>query len=123
METLAIRIKDLREEKNLNQRALATLLETNQASVAHWESGKVQPTAPAIIKLAKALDVTTDYLLGLDDQYGTFQDLSQKNPQADLPPKVAELVELCKNLNTFQMDRILGYVEGMIEFDIKNKFA
>ena len=38
----------------------------SQSAIAKWELGKTEPTASAIITLAKFFDETTDYILGLD---------------------------------------------------------
>ena len=61
------RIKELRISKNLSQMQLATLTNISQSAIAKWELGKTEPTAGAIITLAKFFEETTDYLLGLED--------------------------------------------------------
>ena len=61
------RIKDLRIEKGLSQMQLAKLLNMSQSAVAKWELGKTEPTASAIILLAKIFNESADFLLGLID--------------------------------------------------------
>ena len=61
------RIKELRLSKNLSQKQLAQELGVSQSAVAKWELGKTEPTASAIIAIAKYFNETTDYILGLDD--------------------------------------------------------
>ncbi len=39
----------------------------SQSAIAKWELGKTEPTASAIIILARFFDETTDYLLGLTE--------------------------------------------------------
>ncbi len=39
----------------------------SQSAIAKWELGKTEPTASAIITLAKFFNETTDYILGLED--------------------------------------------------------
>jgi transcriptional regulator with XRE-family HTH domain len=58
------RIIKKRKEKNLKQKDMIDLLDgaTNQM-LSNWENGHSIPTATYIIKLAKILDTTTDYLL------------------------------------------------------------
>lgn len=46
---------------------LAKELEISNASISYWETGKQEPTAQAIYKLAKFFDVSADFLLGLRD--------------------------------------------------------
>ena len=61
------RIKDLRIENGLSQMQLAKLLNMSQSAVAKWELGKTEPTASAIILLAKFFNESADFLLGLID--------------------------------------------------------
>ena len=61
------RLKELRTAKGLSQMQLAKLLDFSQSAIAKWELGKTEPTASAIIILAKFFDETTDYILGLID--------------------------------------------------------
>lgn len=61
------RVKELRIEKGLSQMQLARALDISQSAIAKWELGKTEPTASAIILLARFFNETTDYLLGLSD--------------------------------------------------------
>ncbi len=61
------RLKELRISKNLSQMQLANKTGISQSAIAKWELGKTEPTATAIITLAKFFNETTDYLLGLED--------------------------------------------------------
>ncbi len=62
------RLKALRAEKNIGQNLLAKELEISNASVSYWETGKQEPTAEAIFKLAIYFNVSADYLLGITDE-------------------------------------------------------
>ncbi len=57
----------LRLEKGIGQNLLAKDLELSNASISYWETGKQEPGAAAIFKLARYFDVSADYLLGLTD--------------------------------------------------------
>ena len=61
------RLKELRISKNLSQMQLATKVNISQSAIAKWKLGKTEPTASAIITLAKFFNETTDYLLGVED--------------------------------------------------------
>ncbi|MDE7329296.1 MAG: helix-turn-helix domain-containing protein [Clostridia bacterium] len=61
------RLKELRTEKKLSQMQLATNLGISQSAIAKWELGKTEPTASAIITIAKYFEETTDYILGVTD--------------------------------------------------------
>ena len=61
------RLKELRIENNLSQMQLAVKLGISQSAIAKWELGKTEPTASAIILLAKFFGETTDYILGVEE--------------------------------------------------------
>jgi transcriptional regulator with XRE-family HTH domain len=64
----SVRIKELREERELSQAKLAKVIKTYQQTVARWELGIVEPDMNTIIQLALFFDVSADYLLGLSDK-------------------------------------------------------
>ena len=51
----------------MTQTELASLLCTTQDSISLWELGKSYPDIPTLIKIANIFEVTTDYLLGLEN--------------------------------------------------------
>lgn len=67
MNTIAIRIKEMRKEKKLTQSDLAKLLSTTQDTISLWELGKSTPDINYLIELTKIFSVSADYLLGLSD--------------------------------------------------------
>lgn len=67
MPIIGERIHQLRRTKHLTQEALAADVEVDQSRISDYERSKENPTAPTLEKLAKALDTSVDYLLGLTD--------------------------------------------------------
>ena len=61
------RLKDLRVERGISQMQLAKELKLSQSAIAKWELGKTEPTASAIIAVAKFFNETTDFILGVTD--------------------------------------------------------
>ncbi len=61
------RLRELRAENKVGQTQLAEELELSNASISNWETGKHEPSASALFKLAQYFDVGIDYLLGLRD--------------------------------------------------------
>lgn len=57
-------LKKIREEQKLSQQKLADKLEVAQSTVGMWESGKRTPKLDEINRLAKALRITVNRLLG-----------------------------------------------------------
>lgn len=62
------RLKAARELRKVNQAELATRASLPATSISHFEAGSRKPSFDNLRRLALALEVTTDYLLGLTDQ-------------------------------------------------------
>lgn len=59
-----IRLKELREEKNLTQKALSLEFNVAQNTISNWENGTREPDIETINQLAKYFNVSNDYFLG-----------------------------------------------------------
>lgn len=57
------RLKKLREEKNISQVRLSIEIGVAQETISAYERGKAVPTCENLIKIAKYLNTSTDYLL------------------------------------------------------------
>ena len=64
---LGSRIKELRKEFGLSQVELAMRMEVTKQTISNWENENIQPSIDMLVGLANVFNVTTDYLLGLDD--------------------------------------------------------
>ncbi len=62
--------KELREEAGLSQQKLADKIGLSSSAIARWELGQSEPGCNAILAYAKFFDVSADYLLGLEDDFG-----------------------------------------------------
>lgn len=58
------RLKAAREMREWSQSDLASRAKMPPSSIAHFESGSRKPSFDTLRRLANALEVTTDYLLG-----------------------------------------------------------
>ena len=61
------RIKQLRQARNITQVELANGLGVSKQCVSNWENDYIQPSIEMLIKLAEYFKVSTDYLLGIDN--------------------------------------------------------
>ncbi|MBE7000694.1 MAG: helix-turn-helix transcriptional regulator [Ruminococcaceae bacterium] len=57
------RIRDLREDKDMTQKQLATILNCSQRIYSNYERGDVDIPTEILIKLADFHNVSIDYLL------------------------------------------------------------
>ena len=61
---LAFALRELRERRGFTQAELGARAEMGGASVSHFETGQRVPSLDSLVKLADALDVSVDTLLG-----------------------------------------------------------
>ena len=64
MDTLSARIRTARERHGWTQAELGQRADMAAAAVSHFENGVRQPSLESLVRLADALDVSTDELLG-----------------------------------------------------------
>ncbi len=80
METIAQRISRARRHLNINQKELAQKANITEASLSRYENGIREPKSAVLTRLAEALEVSTDYLLGLsEDRTYEDSDISNKS--------------------------------------------
>ena len=59
-----LRLKELREDRDLRQVDVANATGIDQKTISNYETGKTKPDSEALILLADFFDVTIDYLVG-----------------------------------------------------------
>jgi transcriptional regulator with XRE-family HTH domain len=64
------RLKAARELRGMKQNELADRAKLPASSIAHFEAGSRKPSFDTLRRLANALEVTTDYLLGRVEEPG-----------------------------------------------------
>ena len=67
-----LRIKDLREDKDMLQKDVAKLLNISQTNYSKYELGKINIPINTLKKLALIFDTSIDYLLGLTNEINQF---------------------------------------------------
>ena len=71
----ALRLSDLRKEKNLSQKEAASCLGVSQALLSHYEKGIRECGLDFLKRACDYYDVTSDYLLGLTDSRNGLNDI------------------------------------------------
>lgn len=61
------RLMEVRKERGLSQEDLATLIGTKGPAIGRYERGAANPTIEVAMRLADALDISLDYLVGKVD--------------------------------------------------------
>ena len=62
------RFKELRTSYKYTQNEIAVIFDVSVQTVYNWEKGIFMPTIDSLIKLSEFFNVSTDYLLGIDNK-------------------------------------------------------
>ena len=103
---LGVKIRQLREQKNLTQMQLAEVSEMSDRSLANIEVGKVVPQLNTLIAIAAALNVSLDYLIN-------------DNSKFDKKLYMREVTERISKMAEQDIQHILGYIEFYTESERK----
>ena len=68
-----MRIRDLREDRDLTQKEIAEYLHIKQNTYSQYENGQRQIPIDFLILLAKYYNTSTDYILGLTDNPNPYK--------------------------------------------------
>lgn len=61
-----LRVKELRKMKKYSQKQLGGFLGVSKDTISKYESNVLTPSLDRIVKLARILDVSLDYLMGIE---------------------------------------------------------
>ncbi len=67
------RLRDLREDRELNQTQIAKMLSMSQTGYSKYETGENDVPTAVLIKLARFYNTSIDYLLGETDNPARYQ--------------------------------------------------
>lgn len=106
------RLRSVREQMGLSQDELAEGLGLGQAQINRYEQNKNDPSSETLVAMARYLDVTTDYLLGLVDspsQHMRLTDLTDEEREIfDTLQQAARLIALRNKRSSSSNDTQAG---------------
>lgn len=101
-------LRTIRKKRHKNQLNVAIAVGVSQEIISMYENGVTVPSIDVLIKLAKYLETSTDYLLGLTDN-----DTQIKYMDKTLNKKEQELFEKFTYLRTEDQLKLIGYAESL----------
>lgn len=115
----SLRLKELREKKQISQKQLAIDLGVGVGSVGMWESSDRTPPAKKLKVIADYFGVSIDYLLGIDNEPMPTDENKKEiieRPSFDLSDKqLVDLMKLYKVMTEIQKAHVLGYIIAYLE--------
>ena len=100
-------LKKIVKEQNKSLTSLAVELEVSQEAISQYISGKIYPKTSTIIKMAKILNTSADYLLGLTD-----------NPTPNnikLNEKENHLIDSYRKLSNIEKVQVDSYIQAIVD--------
>ena len=102
------KLRELRIEKGFSMSNLAIKIGVSDAAISNWENGINEPKANYIVKLANIFNVSTDYLLGRENEVG-FVEVTPT-----LTSDQQELLDLYDRMNYRDKNQLLGFAKGLV---------
>ena len=113
LEDKKMRLKELREERNLTQSDVAVAVGTSQKNISRWENESNEPTASFLIMLANYFQCSIDFLLERSDDFGNITIHTEK--PAPLPQDEQNLLDVYRKLDTVNKMHVSAYAEVRLE--------
>lgn len=104
LKIFASRLKKIRKERGLSQTDLAQRCGLNLSDISRYERGTVSPTLENFVKIAQALEVSSDALL--------FESTADNTPPRNL--KIQERLQEIDSLDKYDQDAVLRLIDAMI---------
>lgn len=100
------RLQMLMNENNLTKTQLHKATGIPDTTINGWFRGQT-PGADKVIKLAKYFEVSTDYLLGLENDIGVIE------INKDLTAFEKEILSIAKNLRNDEQKELIGFAKAL----------
>ena len=103
-------LQNLMKEKNLNQRQLGKIANIPSTTISGWLNAGKLPDYNALIKLRMYFDVSADYLLGLEDDFGAIIQSESKVPKLEKNADEEYVLKTLRSLSARDKELFLGVV-------------
>ncbi len=122
------KIRELRVEHELLQRELAAKIHIASNTLSQFECGKANPSLEVLSALADVLEVSTDYLLGREDDFGQVTIYQQTDGIESLtsaeqkiidalrrnaPSNAGDFLAMYTELPSYMQESIFAELKGM----------
>lgn len=104
-----MKIKEIRQKRKMSQIELSTKIGISQETISAYENGKAYPSIKTLVKIAKTLNTSTDFILGLSkiDIPSSYNYTNSEIEQYDF-------LNLYSKLNYEEKLKVKGYMEGLV---------
>lgn len=103
------RLKMARENLGITMAEASRRLSLSKIGYCRYEYGERVPSPQTVEVIAQCFNTSVDYLVGISDDSTPTQIVIDKNEE----PELFALVELCKNNDVAQINRVLTYCQKL----------
>lgn len=86
-----LRLKELREARQLSQQEVAARLEVGRTTVSGYERNTITPSVEQLVRMAILYNTSLDYMMGLDNRACFYLDDLSKSQQETVMDIVCRL--------------------------------
>lgn len=112
-----LKIREAREALNMSQRDLAKAIGISPNTLCGYETGLHDPKSDQLVRIAKTLHTTVDFLLGITDSNSAHTNSSMMLTDDEL-----HLINTFRCLTDAAKGRLLGYADGIAESNKKETY-
>lgn len=113
-------LNNLMREEDVTQAELAKSIGYTQRAVSKWVNCQSEPTEKAIVKCANFFQVSTDYLLGLEDDFGARL-APIHSDDTNLTTEERQLIEDFRKLNYYKQKLIKDNIKAMLPAEAESE--
>ena len=108
-------IKNIRKSENLTAKQLSLKLNVSASLIYEWEHGRSNPSLDDIVKIANIFNVSTDYLLGLEDDFGikTKNNVVKKILSEEITKEEIEMIKKIRLMDTYSQTYIKAQIDAL----------
>ena len=118
MDSFGIKLKELRIEKGLTQKAMAEQLNISIPTLSHWECDYQEPAFKDLIMLSAFFSVTVDELLGISEG-GTVPTVAPIGERYTAEER--RLIEDYRQLNHYKQELIKNNIKAMLPAEAESE--
>lgn len=112
-----LNVKKELKEQGITQTMLAKTLNTGKSTLCEWLNGNNEPPMEQLLKIATVLNVSVDYLVGLEEDSPAT--VSIKSPAPALSEDEKELLNIFSALSESGKDTVMVAARNAARFENK----
>ena len=114
MKTVSDRIFELLKEKGMSQKEFAVKTGIAESTISDWKKKKTNPVSDKILIISEVLGVSPYELLSGAEHIG-MRSRQNMTYVVDRTTELGTLIETYQKLDAAQQNRLMGYMQAMLE--------